>query len=121
MSQQETTNRNTESAACRIAEVAEQLASQVKVTSQIPPDYDPSELSWEQIRAEIRHDHTNYHQLLWELPICVDHHDAGGECVWDAETGLECPLAEEAHDIIKWAANRVASAEFDRLQKRHQT
>ena len=94
MSQQETTNRNTEDAPCQIVEVANQLASQANVTSRIPPDYDPSELWYEQIRAEIRHEFTNYEQLLHELPICADHWDAGGECVWDAESGLECPLVE---------------------------
>jgi hypothetical protein len=91
------------------------------VTSRIPDDYDPSELWCPQILAQIRHEFTNYEELLHDLPMCVDHWDAGGECVWDAETGLDCPLASQAHDIIKWAANRVASAEFDRWQNGRQT
>jgi hypothetical protein len=121
VSVRQTVDSRTDSAACRIVEVAKQLALQVELTSPIPPDYDPSELWWPQIRAEIRHEFTNYDQLLRELPMCVDHRDEAGECVWDLERDLECPLERQAHDIIKWAANRVASAEFERSQNTRQT
>jgi hypothetical protein len=121
VSQQETVHDNADSVACRIVDVAERLASQVNMTCEIPPNYDPSNLWYRQVIAEIRHEFTNYEQLLEELPLCVDHVAAGGECVWDTEAGLECSLAEEAHKIIKWAANRVAEAEYDKWQNTQQT
>jgi hypothetical protein len=117
VNQREIVDRDSEGAECRIVEVAKRLATQVKMTSQITPEYDPGKQSYGQALAEIRHEFTNYEQLLHELPICVDHWNAGGECVWDAEREPECPLGKEAHDIIKLSAKDLAEAEYRRWQE----
>ena len=101
---------------CQIVEVANELVARLEV-QELPEDFDPGDLWYKQILANIRHEFTNYEGLLHELPLCVDFWDAGGECT--AEISLECPLQQEAHDLLKWAANDMAKEVYQKwLEKR---
>lgn len=102
---------------CNIVKIAESLTSRIE-TRDLPPDFDPGDEWYNQILACIRHEYTNYEQLLWELPLCVDFWDEHGSEYCRVAAGCSeqewgrgfypCPLQEWAHDILKWAAKAAA-------------
>ena len=55
---------------CNIVALASDLVSKVWV-EELPDDFEPGDLSYNEILANIRHEYTNYQELLWDLPICV--------------------------------------------------
>ena len=99
---------------CQIVEVAKELVGQVEA-QELPSDFDPGDLWYDEILAVIRHEYTNYEELLNKLPLCVDIWDAG-QCVWQSEDDfdLECPFEREAHDLLKWAAKDAAEEVYQR-------
>lgn len=103
----------TKGAPCRIVEVAESLVGEIEAY-ELPPDFDPGDLYYNEILANLRHEYTNYEPILWSLPSCSDHWEQGGECVWDYESDYECHLSREAHDLLKWAAKDAAAEVYQR-------
>jgi len=95
---------------CNIVALASDLVSKAWA-KELPDDFEPGDLSDDQILANIRHEYTNYQELLQELPLCVDFENQAyckkiiGRGYLD---GDECPLLQEAHDVIKWGAKEKA-------------
>jgi len=105
---------------CPVLVAAERLSKSVQ-GADLPADWAPSEELYEdEILANIRHEHTNYEQLLNRLPLCADEWDAG-RCHWDYETDGPCLLQEEAHDTLKWAAKNCAERLYKQWQERQQS
>ena len=102
----------TEQCTLGIKEAAKQLVTKLEVDA-LPEDFDIAGLWYPQCVAKVRHNYTNYEQLLTELPLCVDYRDAGGACPHNFESGYDCPLKIAAHDTLKWAANDLAKQEYD--------
>ena len=92
-----------------IVETANQLVIKL-VAQDLPDDYKPSK-GWSYLEevAWIRHNYTNYEEMLWELPLCFEYWDNGGNCPHDYESGFNCPLYDKAHDILKWRAKELAA------------
>jgi hypothetical protein len=104
---------------CLVVELAEELVSQIEA-QELPPDFEPGDLHYRQILAHIRHEYTNYEQLLWKFPICVDHWEQGGMCDLDTDTGEPCIRMQEAHDLLKWKAKDAAAATYaEWCEKQH--
>ena len=94
-----------------IVKVARQLTGQLEGI-ELPEDYDNGELSYPQIIADVRHNYTNYDDVLRMLPLCVDVWASNGICNWDMETDDECCLFTQAHDLIQRKANEIAKDLF---------
>lgn len=99
---------------CEKVEAAKSLIEELSAT-EIPENYDPGELNYDEILANIRHEFTNCDELYWAIPDC-------DICTWDvSEEGYECPEATYAHDEIKWAAKGLAEKIYrEWLDKRKQ-
>lgn len=83
----------------------------------IPDDFDPLDLSYNEIIANIRHQYTNYENILFELHLCVEYWDRGGYCPHDNEDG-GCILISETHDNLKWAAKEIAKDSYQEWLER---
>ena len=95
---------------CKIVEVAKALVSEIEA-QELPADFEPGWVRYNQIIAGIRHEYTNYDQLLDRLPLCVDLWERNGTeyCNQQLEFPEDsCPLKDEAHDLLKWAAKAAA-------------
>ncbi|MCK4348966.1 MAG: hypothetical protein KAW47_10150 [Thermoplasmatales archaeon] len=102
---------------CNIVDKASDLASEVWA-EELPDNFDPSDLHYNEILANIRHEFTNYQELLWQLPLCVDFENPD-YCEKVTIEGYGCPLQEEAHDIIKWSAKEKAEQIYSKwLEKK---
>jgi hypothetical protein len=93
---------------CDIVKVAHKLAGELEGYP-LPDDWAPENTSDPAIWAAVRHNYTNYEGLLHELPTCKIYHDPDIECTqWPSDDTGECPLREQAHNILKWAATDIA-------------
>jgi hypothetical protein len=104
---------------CNIVKIASDLVSKIWA-EELPDDFEPGDLSYNEILANIRHEYTNYQELLWELPFCED--------MWKENRSYckkvaieyrlasigECPFLREAHDILKWDAKEKAEQVYSR-------
>lgn len=99
-----------------IVEKAHKLAHRLEAKGPLPDDYKPEEL-YNVILADIRHEYTNYEDLLNELPLCEstepDWHGCDLACPFriqgdGGDSECECPYSEQAHDELKWAAKGLA-------------
>lgn len=98
---------------CDIMEAACRLVKEIDA-EKLPIDFKPHFSNYDEILAEIRHDYTNYMDLLHELPLCED--------TWKENRSYckkvanqyhlvciaDCPFLREAHDILKWKAKEKA-------------
>lgn len=75
---------------------------------EIPDGYEPGDWYYNQILAEIRHEYTNYDELLWELPDCPD-------C--PEEVRGECEGVYLSHDALKWEAKNLAHSIYQEWLK----
>ena len=100
----------------KLVEKAKELVLEL-APIELPPDFklDGPEFSghvpYPKRIAKIRHEYTNYEELLSELPLCVDNwqdEEARLLCLSVTEDGKECPHDEEAHDLLKRAATDLA-------------
>jgi hypothetical protein len=91
---------------CPLLERAHALASKIDA-DELSDDFTPDDASYDEILASIRHEHTNYQELLWELPPCEEICN-DDEMIQGFLDGDICPWTQEAHDIIKWAAKGKA-------------
>ena len=106
-------------AKCDAERIAEALLAQL-VVQELPEDYDPGDLSYNEVLAYIRHEYTNYQSLLWEMQETVDCCGcAENPCSCDPEEGYECLSQLQAHDILKWAAKGVAEEAYARWREKH--
>ena len=102
---------------CNIVDKASDLASEVWA-EELPDNFEPGDLYYNEILANIRHEFTNYQELLWQLPLCVDFENPD-YCEKVTIEGYGCPLQEEAHDIIKWSAKEKAEQIYSKwLEKK---
>ena len=97
---------------CNIVAIASDLASKVEAP-ELPSDFEPGDLYYNEILANIRHEYTNYEKLLWQLPLCIDFKNPD-YCEKVTIEGYGCPLQKEAHDIIKWSAKEKAEQIYSR-------
>ncbi len=100
--------------------IALSLTEQVEAY-ELTDNFDPSDLWYGQIIAHIRHEYTNYENLLHKLPSCTMYISEGGICGWDFDKKEDggCPLVEFAHYILKREANSHARNVYDNwLRKR---
>ena len=92
-----------------ILDYANQLIE--KLEGELPQEYKLPELSYLEIIASIRHEHTNYEQLLYELSEWKIAHCPvyllSGELHQNCEIE-QCKWEELAHDILKAEAKRLA-------------
>jgi hypothetical protein len=108
---------------CAMVETAERLAKEIEA-EKIPDDFKSDSLHEDEILAEIRHEYTNYDTLLYMLPLCVDMwNENPSYCKKVAkerhmEEDQECPLAVEAHDILKWKAKEKARIVYSEWLKK---
>jgi hypothetical protein len=102
---------------CNIVDKASDLASEVWA-EELPDNFEPGDLYYNEILANIRHEFTNYQELLWQLPLCVDFENPD-YCEKVTIEGYGCPLQKEAHDIIKWSAKEKAEQIYSKwLEKK---
>jgi hypothetical protein len=99
---------------CRIVEIAEELVSEVEVKASLRDFYHGGGLSSKML-DHIRHNYTNYEQLLDCLPLCDDFWDEYGteycdQVIDDVEPEGPCPLKEQAHHILQSATTDAAEA-----------
>ena len=99
-----------------IVEKASELADEAEGYD-LPDDYAPMEgATWEMERARVRHEHTNYTDLLENLPACLCFEDdwvgCDDGCPMKDKQNLCCCTAfgpgHDAHDIIMSACNSPA-------------
>jgi hypothetical protein len=101
----------------RLVKVAEELHKQLQ-GEEIPEGFEPSEHYWENI-ASVRHEYTNYEELLYQLPSCTDFVEENEEnralCIRISEElkGGQCPWCEEAHDLLKYEERAIAVRVYD--------
>ena len=109
-----------------IVERAEELRTQLAPKRSLPdgykpedqypeladmPGYEPTPMPYNVILAEIRHEYTNYEDLLYELPLCPCADipcERGGTDDCPCRDGQECQFAQAAHESLKWAAKGLA-------------
>lgn len=108
---------------CNIVSIAYDLASKVEA-EELPSDFEPDDLYYNEILVNIRHKYTNYEELLWQLPICVDFENPDYCKKVAIERGIiegdECPLLQEAHDIIKWSAKAKAEQVYSKWLEKNE-
>jgi len=102
---------------CAMEQAAERLADQVTMREPIPHDFAVDDSSYWEIVASIRHQYTNYDDLLQELPDCWDLMESG-ECPRAADFADDTELLRECsevrgHDWLKWVARDVARTAYD--------
>jgi hypothetical protein len=93
-----------------LIEIANSLTDRIEHTGDYQVDHN---LPYGRQLAARRHEHTNYDDLLHELPPCTDHMDSAPEsrercirlCVDEFGNPANCPYREEAHDILKRACS----------------
>ena len=90
-----------------IVEKAYMLVSELEVTGKPDKATDWDDWSYNQILAHVRHEHTNYEELLNELPDCPIECSAYEEYGLD---GIACQHRGIAHDILKWAVKSLADS-----------
>lgn len=98
-----------------IVEKAHKLAHRLEANRSLPDDYKPQEL-YNATLAEIRHEYTNYEDLLNELPLCgcaeLDWPGCDPSCPFliqeDWGAVCECPYSEQIHNELKCAAKELA-------------
>jgi len=101
----------TENPRCLVIKQAEERVSEIKAHD-LPTDFDPGDMSYNEILAHVRHEFTNYEALLFTLPPCAvlwGHREYG--CIQKLGSNVsenDCPWEQEAHDLLKWAAKGAA-------------
>ena len=93
-----------------IIEKAEELVDRLEAKGSLPDDYKPEEL-YNVTLADIRHEYTNYEDLLHELPLCpcVDVPcDKAGTYDCPCYEGSPCESEYAAHETLKWPAKVLA-------------
>ena len=94
-----------------ITDLAESLVDRLKGQS-LPADFEIGDGHYNLLIAHIRHEFTNYEELLWKLPGCPM------ECT-AIEDGDECIYQIMAHDTLKWAAKALAEELYSTWHEAH--
>jgi hypothetical protein len=66
----------------------------------------------------IRHEYTNYGELLPDLPLCADLWDQGIKC-YPEGAGEECNSMRKAREILKRAAKDAAEEIYLKWERKH--
>lgn len=104
---------------CPVVQIAGDLARQIEA-QELPEDFDLGDMPYNLLLPHIRHEYTNYGELLRDLPLCADLWDQGIECYFEGESE-ECRLMREARDILKRAAKDAAEEIYLRWERKHGT
>lgn len=103
----------------KINDIAWQLAEKLE-GSDLPPDYEPADDQYLQIIANIRHEYTNYEELLYALSAYTTGacpvYFISGEIHPDCEEE-QCAQLDMAHDILKSEAKKIAVQLFDKWSR----
>ncbi len=108
-----------------IVQKAETLKPRIQAR-ELPADFVPGAsgfvgaASYHAVLARVRHEFTNYLELLGQLPQCMltadEHKDLRKVCP-ELGPGAECPYRKKAHNVLKWVANSAAKAAYDQWRR----
>ena len=104
---------------CPVVQIAGDLARQIEA-QELPEDFNPGDMSYNLLLPHIRHEYTNYGELLRDFPLCADLWDQGIKCYSEGES-QECHLMREARDILKRAAKDAAEEIYLKWERKHGT
>lgn len=96
-----------------IEQLVKLLMHQIKAAD-LPDDYSPGDSSYPEILANIRHEYTNYEELLNCLNEKLINIETGDSFCWTCPIGNldedrpECVLEQSAHDELKYATKAKA-------------
>ena len=102
---------------CPVVQIAGDLARQIEA-QELPEDFDLKDMPYNLILPHIRHEYTNYEELLHDLPLCVDRWDQGIKC-YPEGAGEECNSMRKARDILKRAAKDAAEEIYLKWERQH--
>lgn len=102
---------------CPVVQIAGDLTRQIEAR-ELPEDFDPGDMPYNLLLPHIRHEYTNYGELLHDLPSCVELWDQGIKCYSEGES-KECNLMREARDILKRAAKDAAEKIYLKWERKH--
>ena len=94
---------------CLLYTTAEELVDEV-VAYDLPPDFEPGDWPYNMMLASIRHEYTNYEELLARLPNTFPLDDMPF-CPCPREPG-DCFNEMMAHDMLKWRAKDAAEGAY---------
>lgn len=102
---------------CDMQASAEALTKQLEGRP-IPPGYRFDSDHYGARLAAIRHEFTNYEDLLYSLPVCADYMEQHGpiycDMMEDPDEPARCTIRDAAHDLLQEEANTMAAELYSR-------